>query len=832
MLDNGIGMPPEVLGGKFLEIAGTGKEGTKNSGGFGIAKMLFLYANKSIEVVTANNGRVSTLKTTGEQLFDSLEDPNKAPNITVRPLTDEDLNTFPEGHGTKITLTIPEEAEMPDGTKQEIDPIEDFYASHFSIYRSPIFSNIEVRMGEEGNKYPYTVPVGAHFEIEKYKPLASVKLPWGSAKIYVLREPLPEKLYFENIHFLSNGLWQFSESLPKNLNEPYGEKVPYIFYVDIIPSVRPDEPGYPFAFNRQGFNKDAEKDFSKIKLYLNALYSFKSYQESSQNFGTISYIDPETLQIGPPIELTAELPEVNRDITGTISEGSVIGINEEGVMTVDGQVVPDLSIEELKKAIPKTDSLKVPDGTVDPTRPLIHDNTIVGPRDNLDEYQSITDYMLNKFGDRFIAFLSEVGETFKTLRDEVANLLNYPDLLKEGVGISLDPTYRGVSIRLPFSASLVNPLWPESEHPLEQGFGIWGTMIHELTHHKVRSHDDDFAAEMQRIDYTLKARGKNINEMELNFARRMANLYADIIKEGRTLYEWPYNTPYGNSQLYVRVRRDSFRESEERASPTYAGEGFSESLAAAGQGSPSPSGIFGGYGESSQVLGGRELGGQGFGEAPGASVNNRPYTPPKYMRGDGPIDPDKLTADDILAAEDAMKILKRAAEAYQPKTFSPDTVLQNLLARGVDPVAIAKLNAINPTQVFKRLYQYDIAAQKLTEKILDLEEEARTKPLTPEKQAEFLVATLTQDEIFKKAFMLQAEVRRSLNALRKAVYTRRTTEQVRKAFQEFLKENDLEALHIWARGGSPRPARNRPRQGIAPAPEPAPRYRPAQWRHW
>jgi hypothetical protein len=108
--DNGIGMTPQLLGGKFLEIAGTAKEGDKNAGGFGIAKMLFLYANKNIRVSTARDGRIAEMDVTGEQLFAALDDPNEAPNIEIREFDPVDQLAFPDGHGTIIQLTIPEES--------------------------------------------------------------------------------------------------------------------------------------------------------------------------------------------------------------------------------------------------------------------------------------------------------------------------------------------------------------------------------------------------------------------------------------------------------------------------------------------------------------------------------------------------------------------------------------------------------------------------------------------------------------------------------------------------------------------------------------------------
>ena len=68
MTDNGTGMTPETLAGPFLQIAGTKKESGRAGGGFGIAKMMTLFANHAIRVITMRDGQVSELNSTGPEL--------------------------------------------------------------------------------------------------------------------------------------------------------------------------------------------------------------------------------------------------------------------------------------------------------------------------------------------------------------------------------------------------------------------------------------------------------------------------------------------------------------------------------------------------------------------------------------------------------------------------------------------------------------------------------------------------------------------------------------------------------------------------------------------
>jgi sensor histidine kinase regulating citrate/malate metabolism len=63
--DTGAGMTPEIINEAFLRLAGTHKETDDPSGSFGVAKMLFLYGNKSLKVTTVRDGVEARWKQTG-----------------------------------------------------------------------------------------------------------------------------------------------------------------------------------------------------------------------------------------------------------------------------------------------------------------------------------------------------------------------------------------------------------------------------------------------------------------------------------------------------------------------------------------------------------------------------------------------------------------------------------------------------------------------------------------------------------------------------------------------------------------------------------------------
>jgi hypothetical protein len=493
--DNGSGMTPEVLAKQFLEIAGTHKESARASGGLGIAKMLFLFANKGLKVSTMRNGKIARLVTTGDELFNAMDNKSKAPKIRIDNPTAQDHSIFKDGHGTVIEVTVPESFQNSEGQQQKINFDPDAYG-HKVLTRSPLFDNIEVHFnGKPLDGFP--AAIGKHFPTDQYQPLFNAKFGWGTAHFYVSKTEQEHMKYGQNMHVLSNGLWQFSGALKKDPAAPYGENVERNFYVDVSPTVKAEDAGYPFDLNRQKFSSTAKEDLGKIFNYLSVLYQHQALASGATNFGQIHYLHDDngnlvksrTISIEPKA-LPTETP------LNMIRAGDAVSI-VDGKIVVNGREIPEIKPEDVKKYTPDASELKVDQKEIDPNRVMVHDNVIVRISDV--EAKSIIELGEEKFGPRFDQFLLAIGNEFKLLRDVVADSLGYPDLKKEAIGISFDTKYRGVSIRLPFSGSFINPALPEYNDTLRAAVGMAGTMVHELMHHQVRGHDADAFAEMQRI---------------------------------------------------------------------------------------------------------------------------------------------------------------------------------------------------------------------------------------------------------------------------------------------------------------------------------------------
>ena len=590
MTDNGRGMTPHLLGTRFLEIAGTGKDATTPSGGFGIAKMLFLYGNKGIKVTTMRDGKVAEMVTTGQQLYDSLEDKDQAPNIYIRTPTEEDNALFPEGHGTDISLTIPEDFDdIESGQKKPIRFVE--YSDGVEpLVHSPLFANIDVTFENKIWQDKETLNIGSAFPYNDYSEFTNVKFPWGSARVYV--RPAKQSEWGPNMHILSNGLYQFSTNVKKEPLNLYSDKVPYTFYVDIKPTVKPEDAGYPFTLNRKGFTELASKDFSKIKTYIDALYAYKNLSDSAKSFGEIQYFDSKD-SLTPPVEVKPTVPPKADSIFG-IQEGDKVTV-ENGIMFVRGKELPELTPDQLRAGIPDSKELKVDPSMIDSSRVMLHDNLKMKSSG-----QPFSEYMREQYGTSYDRFLFDIGDVFLSLRNEVAELLQYPELRQEAVGISMDPEYRGVSIRVPFNGSFVNPFATRSVNTAEAAYGALGTMVHELAHFKVRSHNSEFPAEMQFIDYKMQANRKQLWDAYQTKLINTFNEHQDIFENGWRLI---------NESGSVEARGERFKDGSREDAGKPKDEGVS-----AGKRGPSGAGRAGERVQPSTQRGGKST---GKGGAPG-----------------------------------------------------------------------------------------------------------------------------------------------------------------------------------------------------------------------
>lgn len=355
--DNGTGMTPDVINKAFLTIAGTNKETERSSGGFGIAKMLFLFGNDFLHLTTVRDGVEARLETSGQQLMASFNDESAAPEIVTRK-TDA-------ANGTTITVRVPQSFRNPStGTDERID-FPASYELRSLINDSPLFENISVKLNGD------TMPVGDNFPKDEFTTFSKANFDWGSARIIVSKQE-DKSVWGSNVKVLSNGLYQFGFKISENPFDAMSGAIPRRFYINVEPRVKPEEPGYPFALNRQGFSPAVREDFDKITRYLSVLYGANKAAESAAGFGQVEYVNPDN-SVSEKLSLAPQIDAEARSNMLHIHEGDQIAIHN-GRMVVNGREVPELTRADLDRVKVDVSKLKIAQSEVDPSRPMVHDN--------------------------------------------------------------------------------------------------------------------------------------------------------------------------------------------------------------------------------------------------------------------------------------------------------------------------------------------------------------------------------------------------------------------------------------------------------------------------
>jgi len=685
--DNGKGMSPEVLRGPFLEVGSTGKgaAGEQHSGGYGLAKTLFLYGNEAINVITASDGVVSTLDTHGEQLAIAAAtgDPEDQPLIRYRPFTEADYAMFPEGHGTLLELTLPmKDVDPESGEEIEVKALPDFpYSSDLpGLVNSPLFSPVDVTYNG------YRVDIGNRFPLDEFAEFASVQLPSGIAYIYASREPKKYAGWSDNMHVLSDGVWQFSRGINKP-NDAYS-KLPYDFFINYVadPSIKPDNPLYPFTMDRKNFSETGQKSYESLASILLEAYGLSDLYSEVKSFGTVRYFDPSTGKLGTEVDLTPEIPEIKTGFED-LKNGSAIAIGTDGRVAINGgEKLDPAALGDLKKNLPKASSLRIDQSKIDSKRIMVHENADVEYTDADGETQQkpIMDFLRDTFGDKIDDFYFYMGNAFQQLRDEVAEVMEYPALKTEAVGISVDPGYRGVSIKVPFSGMFINPLIPEAKAGPRALFGIVTTMVHELAHYRVRNHDAGFPAEMQRIQSALEAaayeQGFDFPAWKQRFVARAIDAgFVDIIEAGQQLFEAEKDVEsytYGNpdfKNIRVIYRGQRFKDGAAEQVPEQGGAGpdGTPDIGEAGRGEGAGERVLGAAYESRRGAGER-------GEPAGSQGGTEPVTDANVDK----VVSAKLTKAQIKRLEEAAGIRRMKLSNMQRRIVKSRSAEETLNLTG------------------------------------------------------------------------------------------------------------------------------------------------------
>jgi hypothetical protein len=550
--DNGVGMTPEMINEGFLTLAGTRKEGDVNSGGFGVAKGLFLAGNKKLKLVTIRDGVKTTLETTGDDFMASLEDPEHS--LDQRYPADQALRVSKTDgeNGTRVEITIPEQ--FQDFKTREFKDIRQFegWDMGSTADNQLLDPRITVRTRVRPDTRFNTRDAGKEFRLDRYRSIGEVRFEWGTADILIEKDE-NEHVSSKNTTISIEGLNQLDIMTTENPWDPGAGKLKRRIYINMHPQdadgnpIDAGDPGYPMELNRQGLQQHAAEDIFQIQSYLAVLMWRDQSAEIARGYGTLREIKPSG-ELGDPVDLTPP-PPVQESLTGKIDTGEELRV-ENGELIVDGVGQGKLDRDNMAQERREMDEYKVDQDLVPTQRPMIHNQMAFKAEEEMTSYflddtaaepgMDLIEALNQEFGEnRVNEYFFSVGDVFMDIRDLLANYGQekmYEDIEKIGVGVSvLGRRYYGVHTKVPGRMMFVNPGqdpreindiremdWdgPKARDDMDSkefqtvATSMITTMVHEAAHYAEMSHDQDYLFALQSAFSTMLEHSEHVDHIK------------------------------------------------------------------------------------------------------------------------------------------------------------------------------------------------------------------------------------------------------------------------------------------------------------------------------
>jgi hypothetical protein len=529
--DNGIGMTPDHIINGLLTIGGTMKEGDINSGGFGFAKMLFLFGGERIQVETVRDGVKSTMDVTGAEVIKNAED-QSVPLTIKREKTDE-------ASGSKVTVTIPKDYQKLDtGEIAEVKALQSWDVTSVTD-RQILHPNVKLT---RGSSY-LSDDSGSKFPANEFAVVGTVQFEWGTADVLVSKAE--KSMYPRNTLISVNGLRQFDIATKENPLEMFGPAIKREIIIDLHPTVEPDDAKYPFHHNRQGLRPHATGDIATLQLLLAQRNAREKAGQLAVGYGSVRTITDG--KFGEPIDLTPEI-----DIAEFESETLQIGENDvveiiDGKLTVNGEVQPAVTKEKFAETTFDVDKLKIPQERVPRDTTIVHNNQQfleTGLDEEWSEHagKDLIEVLIEKFGEDAVAeYYDSIGQAFIRLRNLVAikgDQKLYEGLGRVGAGVSvLGLNFYGVHTKLPGEMMFINPgadpveegareeTMTDAERARLQATSMMTTMIHEIAHFTKSGHGNDYLFALQNTFATTFAETDFVNGVLKDLQHMMGEHY-------------------------------------------------------------------------------------------------------------------------------------------------------------------------------------------------------------------------------------------------------------------------------------------------------------------
>jgi hypothetical protein len=253
--DNGSGLDEEGLSTKLVEIFATGKEGEEGAtGGKGIGSASYIYGGEHFTVesiaVDKKDGKKYRIIASGTPT--QFLDPVKGSDWDRQPIAPSTPT------GTTITVKLKDEQDLSDA-KDMLDKVTEFSRNRPStVFTDPYGSTSGIPLKDVKQ---------SDLKAHKFKDSSKEKMIGdftttnrnSDVKIFIPKGR-PEKRSEIQIHYLNNGMYQFSERM--HVGE--ADDVPENVLVDIHPLVDDLNDLYPFINTREDIKRDIRQEVTQF----------------------------------------------------------------------------------------------------------------------------------------------------------------------------------------------------------------------------------------------------------------------------------------------------------------------------------------------------------------------------------------------------------------------------------------------------------------------------------------------------------------------------------------------------------------------------------------
>ncbi len=160
------------------------------------------------------------------------------------------------------------------------------------------------------------------------------------------------------------------------------------------------------------------------------------------------------------------------------------------------------------------------------------------------------------------------------------------------------------------------------------------------------------------------------------------------------------------------------------------------------------------------------------------------------------VDPNELTPDELFESENALDVLNAAVKGYEPTVLSMDDIKAEAEARGFTASDLMKRKS-NLGQISERLMMYDIAAEKMNDKITKLSAKINSGNFTVGDKHEYLKTLARFQDLTARIFDEQGEAGRALRAIQELNFTKRRVSGIQSALSGL--QNAMEDDEVFAR---------------------------------